>query len=128
MLRLAEADGDVAADEREAVLLEPVAQVVALAQVPGRTEFRSFVTRVGDRREHPLGAGNVGQDPDRDLERPVAARCVRDADAAQFRRPSSVTSGTRGSCSSFSHAGRIHASDGSSADAIDRRSPARPFR
>src|SRR2546428_783339 len=38
------------------------------------------------------------------------------------------TRGTRGSGSRFSHAGRIHASNGSSAAAIERRSPARPLR
>jgi len=107
---------------------KPVVQVVALAQVSGRTELRSFIARAGDRREHELGPGHVGQDSDRDLERPVAARRIRDANAVQGRRPSRVTIGTRGSGSRFAHAGRIHASNGSSAAAIDRRSPASPLR
>ena len=60
MLGLAEADGDVPADECEAVFLEAIAQVVALAQVAGRAELGSFVARVGNRREHSLGSGDVG--------------------------------------------------------------------
>src|SRR2546430_14780074 len=90
-----EAEGDVPADECEAVLLEPPAQIVAVAQVTGRAELGSLVACIRDRTEHAFGPGNVGQDANRDLEGAVAARRVCDPDIAQFRRPSSVTMGTR---------------------------------
>jgi len=60
VLGLAEADGDVPADECEAEFLEAIAQVVAPTEVAGRAELGSFIARVGNRRKHSLGSGDVG--------------------------------------------------------------------
>ena len=121
--RLAEPDRDVAARQCEPVPLQAPVQRGRVAEVSRRPELGPLVARLGCRRQHLLRSRHVRQDADGDLERSEAARRVRDPDPAQ-----SLTSGTRGSSSSSAHALRIHASEGSSAAAIDRRSPAKAFR
>src|ERR687887_78804 len=128
MLGFAETDRDVTPREGEPVALEPLPQSLPVPEISGRAQLDAVVTSPRNRVEDALWIGHVRQNPDGDLERAVAARRIRDADAGQPRRPSVVTSGTRGSGSSSLHAGRIQASAGSSAAAIERRSPARPFR
>ena len=123
VLGLAEAHRDVSAGEGESETREPLAQVRPVAEIARRPELRPHVAGVGRRREHLLRARNVREDADRDLERAVAARRVRDPDGGQR-----VTIGTRGSFAILVQAPRIQASAGSSAAAIDRRSPASAFR
>ena len=127
-VRLAEPNRDVATDEREPVVLEALAERESVPEIAGRAQLGPLVAGACDRAQHALGFRHVGEHADCDLEGAVAARRVRHADAVQRRRPSSVTSGTRGSGSRSAQAGLIQASSGSSAEAIERRSPASPLR
>src|SRR5207253_8264535 len=79
-VRLAEADGDVTADEIQPAPLEPLAQLRPLAEVPGRSELRAFVARVRHRVENHQRVRDIRKDADRYLESAVATRRVGDAD------------------------------------------------
>ena len=128
VLRLAEPNRDVATYERESVVLEALVERESISEIAGRAQLGPLVAGACDRAQHALCFRHVGEHADRDLERAIAARRVRHADAGQRRRPSSVTSGTRGSGSRSAQAGLIHARAGSSAEAMERRSPASPLR
>src|SRR5262249_60054187 len=118
---LAEADRDEAAGRGERSVVEPLSQRVDVAQVARWPELCARVSRPRNRVEDDERVGYVRRDADGELERTEAHRRVGDADH-------SVTSGTRGSFSKCSQAGRTHANAGSSAAAMERRSPASVFR
>ena len=121
VVAVAEAQFDERAGQHQAPQREPVAQLLAPAEIPGWAELRALVARSGDRVEHAIRPRNVGQDAHSQLERAVADGRVCEPDHG-------LTSGTRGSFSIPSHAGRTQASSGSSAAAIERRSPASALR
>ena len=121
MLRLAEPHRAPAAREHEPVPLEPLPQLVAVAEVPRWAELDPLVAGGGDLRRELLRPGHVREDPDRHLERAIGERCVADPNHA-------ATSGTRGSFGVSVKVARIQASDGSSEAAIEWRSPASALR
>ena len=125
---LAHPDGDEASGESQAGVCQSLTELLAGSQVAGWSELGGLVAGPSDCRHHLVRARHVGEHSDGDLEGAVRAGCVRDPYARQPRRPSRVTSGTRGSFSIASQAGRTQASSGSSAAAIERRSPASAFR
>src|ERR687888_2789636 len=97
MLGFAEPDRDVTPCEGQPVALEPLPQRLRVPEISGRAQLGAVVTSPRNRVEDALRIGHVRQNTDSDLERAVAARRIRDADAGQSSRPSVVTSGTRGS-------------------------------
>ena len=85
VLGLREPDRAPAAGQLEARSLEPGAQLAAVAEVAGRAELRALVARAGDRVEQLVRAGHVRVDADRQLERAVRERRVRDPHARDER-------------------------------------------
>ncbi len=113
---VAEAELDERTYQGQPSLVEAFAQDLGVTEIAERAELRARVACGCDRIEDLLGPGHVREHADGQLERAVADGCVGD--------PDHRTSGTRGSGSRSAHDARIQASSGSSAAAIERRSPA----